>query len=88
MTIKNEGSDRQAGGTELAGGQARMLSSKETAAYLGVSMRELKGLRKRRARTFFCNGLRSVWYSVPDVVGFLPKRRVAPADEQTGGAAA
>ena len=88
MTIKNEGSDRQAGGTELAGGQARMLSSKETAAYLGVSMRELKGLRKRRALPFFRIGHRTVSYSVPDLDAFLAKRRVAPEDEQTGGAAA
>ena len=55
------------------------MSGKEAAQYLGVSLRELKGLRSRRALPFYRIGHRTVTYSSVDLEAFLEKCRVAAA---------
>lgn len=62
------------------------LGSKDVAGYMGVTSRELKELRKRRALAFYRIGHRTVTYAIADLDAFLAKCRVAPAGEQIGGA--
>jgi len=63
------------------------MSAKVAADYLGITMRELKGLRARRTLPFYRIGHRTVTYSIKDLDAFLEKCRVAPAGEAIGHAA-
>jgi len=55
------------------------------AQHLGVTLRELKELRRLRKIAFYRIGHRTVSYSVADLNAFLTTCRVAPAGEGIGG---
>lgn len=84
MSKNNEETDQRIGA--LTGTTVRVgnMSSQEAAAYLGITIRELKGLRARRAIAFFRIGHRTVTYRPGDLDAFLEKCRVAPASEAIG----
>lgn len=56
------------------------IGSTETAAYLGVSVRELKRLRQARRIPFYRLGHRTVSYAIADLDAFLNQCRI-PARE-------
>jgi Helix-turn-helix domain len=78
MNENNQGA-AQVGGVEGAIGRSRFLSSAGAADYLGITLRELKGLRARKALPFYRIGHRTVTYSPRDLDAFLEKCRVAAA---------
>ena len=83
MTANNESAVQMVG----VGSRVRNVSSSEAAAYLGITKRELKGLRARRAIPFYRIGHRTVTYRPGDLDAFLEKCRVAPEGEPTESAA-
>ena len=78
MSENNQGAAQVAGVEGMAGG-SRFLSSAGAANYLGITSRELKGLRARKALPFYRIGHRTVTYSPKDLDAFLEKCRVAAA---------
>lgn len=78
MNENNQGA-AQVGGVEGAVGRSRNVTAKEAAGYLGITLRELKGLRARKALPFYRIGHRTVTYSPRDLDAFLEKCRVEAA---------
>ena len=78
MSENNQGA-AQVAGVEGMAGKSRFLSSAGAADYLGITARELKGLRARKALPFYRIGHRTVTYSPRDLDAFLEKCRVAAA---------
>lgn len=78
MSENNQGVARVAGVEGMAG-RSRLLSSAGAAEYLGITARELKGLRARKALPFYRIGHRTVTYSPKDLAAFLEKCRVEAA---------
>lgn len=60
------------------------VSGNEAARYLGITQRELKGLRARKALAFYRIGHRTVTYRLTDLDAFLARNRVAPEGESVG----
>lgn len=65
-------------------GRVGNISAQEAARFLGVSLRELKELRRRRVIAFYRLGHRTVTYNPNELEAFLEKCRVAPAGEAIG----
>jgi len=84
---ENKQGTAQVGGVEGAGFRIRNLSAKDAAGYLGITMRELRGLRERRVLPFYRIGHRTVTYCQRELEAFLKKCRIAPAGESIGHAA-
>jgi Helix-turn-helix domain len=80
MTIEIKQSN-QVGGVDGTGFRIRNITAKDAAAYMGITLRELKGLRARKALPFFRIGHRTVTYSPRDLDAFLAGCRVVPAGE-------
>ena len=71
-------------GTQVGGGEGvvfriRNITAKEAAAYMGITLRELKGLRARKALPFYRIGHRTVTYNPKDLDTFLGGCRVEAA---------
>ena len=60
--------------------------AKEAARYLGITLRELKGLRARKALPFYRIGHRTVTYNPVDLDAFLQRCRVASGGELVNAA--
>lgn len=86
MSENNQGAAQVAGGEWMAG-RSRNLSAKNAAEYLGITLRELRGLRERRVLPFYRIGHRTVTYCQKELETFLKKCRIAPAGESIGHAA-
>ena len=78
MSTDNQQGAQVVGGDGSAG-RSRLLSSADAAGYLGITLRELKGLRARKTLPFYRIGHRTVTYSTRDLDAFLEKCRVAAA---------
>ena len=65
-------------------GRVAHISAQEAARFLGVSLRELKELRRRRVIPFYRLGHRTVTYNPNELEAFLQTCRVAPAGEAVG----
>ena len=79
MTTDTKQGNAQVGGVEGVGFRIRNITAKEAAAYMGITLRELKGLRARKALPFFRIGHRTVTYSPKDLDVFLENCRVEAA---------
>ena len=79
MSNDNKQGSEKVAGVEATGGGIRNMSAKDAASYLGITLRELKGLRVRRALPFYRIGHRTVTYSPRDLDAFLETCRVAAA---------
>lgn len=79
MNTNNQQGTAQVGGVDGAVIRIRNITAKEAAAYLGITLRELKGLRARKALPFYRIGHRTVTYSPKDLDTFLEKCRVEAA---------
>ena len=77
MSENNQGAVQA--GVEDAVPKSRIVSAKDAASYLGITSRELKGLRARKALAFYRIGHRTVTYRLSDLDAFLEKRRVPEA---------
>jgi hypothetical protein len=62
----------------------RNVAAKDAAAYMGITLRELRGLRTRRVLPFYRIGHRTVTYCQKELDDFLKKCRIAPAGESIG----
>jgi excisionase family DNA binding protein len=60
------------------------IGSGAAAQYLGITLRELKEIRRRRRLAFYRIGHRTVSFSVADLNKFLASCRVAPYGEAIG----
>ena len=69
----------QVSGVEAAGFRIRNITAKDAAAYMGITLRELKGLRARKALPFYRIGHRTVTYNPKDLDTFLGNCRVEAA---------
>lgn len=78
-TVQHAGNDNN--WTTFRGGN---VPARTAACYLGITLRELKGLRARRAIAFYRIGHRTVTYNLKELEAFLKKCRVAPAGEAIG----
>jgi excisionase family DNA binding protein len=79
MSNGNTQGNVQVGGAEGAVGRSRNFTARDAAEYLGITLRELKGLRARKALPFYRIGHRTVTYNPRDLDAFLDKCRVAAA---------
>jgi hypothetical protein len=59
--------------------QRKMLSSSQACEYLGITLRELKGLRQFRKIGFYRIGHRTVTYDLADLESFLQARYIPSA---------
>jgi len=78
MTTDTKQGNQMCGG-EGVGFRIRNNTAKEAAAYLGITLRELKGLRARKALPFYRIGHRTVTYNPKDLDAFLENCRVEAA---------
>ena len=65
-------------------GRVGNIPARDAAAMLGITLRELKGLRARRAIAYYRIGHRTVTSNPTDLLAVLEKCRVAPAGEAIG----
>ena len=61
------------------------VGAQAAAQHLGVTVRELKEMRRARKIAFYRIGHRTVSYAVADLDAFLNGCRVAAVGEKTGG---
>jgi len=87
MKTTNDSVALQVGGVDGTGDKGRNLSPKEAAEYLGIGIRELRGLRARRAFPYYRIGHRTVTYNSRDLAAFLDKCRVAAVNDSIKSAA-
>ena len=79
-----QGAVQRVAGENWMTGRVGNISAQEAARFLGISLRELRGLRARRAIAFYRIGHRTVTYNPKELEAFLEKCRVAPAGEAIG----
>jgi len=61
------------------------VGAQAAAQHLGITVRELKEMRRARKIAFYRIGHRTVSYAVADLDAFLNGCRVASVSEKTGG---
>lgn len=87
MKTTNDSVVQKVGGVELASDRGKFLTSREAAGYLGIGLRDLKGLRARQKLSFYRIGHRTVTYNTHDLDAFLKKCRNESVDVSKKSAA-